>query len=162
VRPSVETISGRVLDELLKQGGATVVDLASSPEYRAGHVPDAWFAVRSRLADAVERLPRGPGPIVLTSPDGVLARFAAADLAAATARPVRLLAGGTVAWRAAGFPLATGDEHLADDPDDVFPSPYHPRRGSREDAFRAYLTWEIDLVRQIGRDGTVAFRRYPQ
>ena len=63
------------------------------------------------------------GTLVLTSRDGVLARLAAPELAAATVRPVRVLAGGTDAWRAAGQPLASGDEHMADAPIDVVISP---------------------------------------
>ncbi len=71
---------------------------------RLGHIPGAHFVLRSRFAEDLPRLP-GSGPITLTSPDGATAAFAADAAAAAGARPVRLLAGGTAAWIAAGLPL---------------------------------------------------------
>ena len=73
--------------------GAVVVDFADSRTYRQGHVPGAWFAVRARLAGA--RLPDAER-YVFTSPDGVLARLAAAEFD----RPVRVLEGGRRRGRA--------------------------------------------------------------
>jgi len=54
-----------------------VVDLAPSIAYEAGHIPGAWFAVRARLPDSLDKVPRRP-ILVLTSPDAALARLAAA------------------------------------------------------------------------------------
>jgi rhodanese-related sulfurtransferase/predicted metal-dependent enzyme (double-stranded beta helix superfamily) len=153
----VSTLSPADLDGMLKEGRAVVVDLANSLDYREGHIPGAWFAVRSRFPDGVARLP-GDGALVLTSPDGVLARVAAADLAAAApARPVHVLDGGTAAWRAAGLPLTAGEENLADTPDDVWYRPYD-RGDGVEAAMQEYLRWELDLVTQIDRDGDARFR----
>jgi hypothetical protein len=70
------------------------------------------------------------------------------------------LRGGTAAWRAAGLPMATGEEHMADAPEDVFHRPYDRAKGV-EQAMRDYLSWEVDLVRQIERDGDAAFRSFP-
>ena len=50
--------------------GAVVVDFADSKTYAEGHIPGAWFAVRSRLSSA--RLPDAER-YVFTSPDGRLA-----------------------------------------------------------------------------------------
>ena len=58
----------------------TVIDLDFSRRYVQGHIPGAWFAIRSRLADAVAKFPAVA--IVLTSPDGRLAALAAAELSA--------------------------------------------------------------------------------
>ena len=110
------------LAALVARGDAVVIDLDSSLVYRERHIPGAWFAIRARLAQALPKVP-GMGTLVLTSRDGVLARLAAPELAAATVRPVRVLAGGTDAWRAAGQPLASGDEHMADAPIDCVVSP---------------------------------------
>ncbi len=96
----------------------------------------------------------------MTSPDGVLAGLAAPDLAAVTGATVKFLRGGTAAWRAARLPLASGDEHMADDTVDVFHRPYDRDKGV-EQAMRDYLSWEVDLVRQIERDGDAGFRRFP-
>ncbi|MEI7609210.1 MAG: hypothetical protein WCJ64_17665 [Rhodospirillaceae bacterium] len=76
-------------------GGADFADLALSPFYRFSQIPGARFAIRSRFAADLPRLPGG-GPPVLTSPDGRLARWA--DAATVTGREVRVLAGGTAAW----------------------------------------------------------------
>ncbi len=94
---------------------------------------------------------------MLTSPDGVIARLAAAELAQATGRPVKVLAGGTAAWRAAGLPVEADKENLASATDDVLLKAFE-RRDKREDAMREYLQWELDLVEQVRRDGTIQFR----
>ena len=156
---AVAAISPAELKVELDSGKAVVVDLDTSLNYRAGHIPGAWFAIRSRFASSAAKLPRAPLYIV-TSPDGVLAGLAAPELAAATGGTVKVLRGGTAAWHAAGLPIAVGEEHMADGRDDVFHRPYDRDKGI-EQAMRDYLSWEVDLVRQIERDGDAAFRRFP-
>ena len=140
----------------LEQGKAVVIDLATSLDYRAGHIPDAWFAIRARLADAIARWP-ATGDLVLTSPDGVLAALAAADLAAMTDREVYALDGGSAAWRAQGGAWVPGAEHLNEPAEDVWYKPYDRSHGI-EDAMQAYLRWELNLPDQIARDGDAKFR----
>lgn len=152
----VASLDGGRLKEMLERGMATVIDFATSLEYRAGHIEGAWWAIRARLEQALPRLPR-EGALVATSPDGVLARFAAADLTQLTTRPVLVLQAGTAGWRAAGFALTSQPELLADKPMDVWYRPYQNRQGT-EDAMRAYLTWELGLLEQIARDGDSRFR----
>lgn len=152
----VASLDAGELREMLARGAATVIDFATSLEYRAGHIEGAWWAIRARLEQALPRLPR-TGALVATSPDGVLARFAAADLAKLTARPVFALRAGTAGWRAAGFSLISQPEQLADEPVDVWYRPYQNRQGT-EDAMRAYLAWELGLLEQIARDGDARFR----
>ncbi|MCM5571006.1 rhodanese-like domain-containing protein [Burkholderiaceae bacterium FT117] len=153
-----ETVSAGELQSLVDAGAAVVVDLASSLRYRAGHVPGAWFAVRARFDEAFAKLP-AQGELVLASDDGEFARLAAADaIAAAPGRKVRVLAGGTRAWAAAGLPLAGGFERLASEPDDVWYSPYdHEDLGK---AMAEYLSWEVGLVEQLAREG-IAFPEFP-
>jgi rhodanese-related sulfurtransferase len=134
-----------------------VVDLALSRQHRQGHVPGAWFAIRVRLPGALEKLP-AEGDLVLTSEDGAIARYAAAELR--TRRPVKVLAGGTAAWQAAGLPLEPGMGALASEPDDVALSA-RERPSDRERYMREYLAWEIDLVNQIVRDTDCRFRLAP-
>ena len=133
---------------------ATVVDLARSPEYRKGHIPGAWFAIRARLAQALAKI-EPSGTLVLTSEDGVLAGLAAAEAPALTALPVRWLKGGTAAWAATGNPLST-EAKLADEPLDAWLKPYE-RAGDPKAAMNEYLSWEIDLLDRIKRDGTTHF-----
>ena len=73
---------------------------------------------------------------------------------------MRVLAGGTAAWKAAGLPLETGMGPLADEPDDVSLSA-RDRPAERERYMREYLAWEIDLVNQIARDTDCRFRLAP-
>ena len=135
-----------------------VVDLALSRNHRAGHIPGAWYAIRARLAEALDKLPAA-GELVLTSEDGAIARYAAAELD--TRRRVKVLAGGTAAWRAAGLPLDTGMGPLASEPDDVALSARDRLPAERERYMREYLAWEVDLVNQIARDSDCRFRLAP-
>jgi rhodanese-related sulfurtransferase len=133
----------------------TVVDLSTSANYRRGHIPGAWFAIRSRLDRAFACI-APQGPVLLTSEDAVLASLAVADAQALTQEPVHWLKGGNAAWREAGLPLAT-DERMADEPVDLWLKPYE-RPNDHEAAMNAYLSWEIDLLDRIERDGTTHFR----
>ncbi|HVI17570.1 MAG TPA: rhodanese-like domain-containing protein, partial [Gaiellales bacterium] len=97
---AVTSIGPAALQEQLAAGGTAVIDLDTSRRYTQGHIPGAWFAIRSRLPEDLDKLPKAE-TIILTSPDGALARLAAAELAGATSPAVMVLAGGTEAWIAA-------------------------------------------------------------
>jgi rhodanese-related sulfurtransferase len=135
----------------LDDGSMQLVDLNYSRDYAQNHIPGAWFGTRGRLAAALKSLPDAK-TIVLTSPDGVLARLAAVEMD----RPVRVLDGGTQAWIAAGLPLEAGTARMADTADDVQLSA-RERGENREDAMRAYLAWEIELVNQMASDDDQRF-----
>lgn len=155
-RVTVDPIDVGELAGLVEGRKTVVVDVATSREYGAGHIPGAWFAVRGRLAGDAARLPPSES-YVITSSDGVIARLAAHELADVTKRGVRVLAGGTNAWRAQGQPLETGPMHLASTPDDVALKAFEQPK-NREAAMRQYLQWEVGLVEQVRRDGTLRFR----
>lgn len=150
------TIDVDGLKRHLDAGTATIVDLEYSKPYKKGHIPGAWFATPGRLGSALAELPT-TGPLVLTSPDGALARLTATRLAKTTSRPIMALAGGTDAWVAAGHSLQAGADRLADTADDVW-LPARERGGDREAAMRAYLAWEIDLVNQMASDDDQRFQ----
>ncbi len=151
--PSIDATG---LRDRLAAGTVAVIDLDPSRRYALGHIPGAWFAIRSRLgATLANRF--ADQAIVLTSGDGALAVLAAAELRAATSPPVMTLAGGTQAWIQAGLPLETGTTRMADQADDVFLSP-RERGQNREDAMREYLTWEINLVNDMAKDDDHRFR----
>ena len=136
--------------------GCVVVDLARSLEFRAGHIPGALWGVRTRLDLLQPRLAQA-GRVVLTSPDGVLARLAVAEVQGLTGAAVQALQGGTAGWIAAGgIPLADRRDPRDEDCVDAYLRPYD-RNSGVEAAMQAYLSWEIDLVHEIERDGTVAF-----
>ena len=149
----VETICA---DTLAAASDATVVDLARSIEFREGHIPGALWGVRTRLEALRDRLAVAR-LVVLTSPDGTLARLAVAEAKALARAPVRVLEGGTAAWVRAAHRL----HHDAGNPPDeacidCALRPYDRASGIAA-AMQAYLSWEIGLVGDIARDGTVAF-----
>jgi rhodanese-related sulfurtransferase len=144
---------------MLAEGDTAVVDVATSREYRNGHVPGSWFAVRSRFAKSIPEVPKSSG-VILTSDDGILARLAATEAAAHLDVPVGVLDGGTLAWKEAGLPVSDGFENLADDTDDVYWRP-HEGVGNEESAMREYLDWESGLVDQVEQDGTARFKCFP-
>ena len=115
-------------------------------------------ALRSRLEKALGAV-EIKGRLVMTSADGIVARFAAAEAGILLSRQVSYLIGGTMAWSADGRSLAAGDERLADKPDDMWLRPYD-RKSGIADAMNAYLAWELDLVDQIEEDGTTDFQLF--
>lgn len=132
-----------------------VLDLATSPVFRKGHVPGAVFILPAELEDNARVA--AAGTVVLTSPDGHAARLAAAHLPSA-AREIRVLEGGTQAWKKAGHPLQQGlsDTQALSAPTDVYKRPYEGTDNARA-AMQAYLDWEFGLVAQLERDGTHGF-----
>ena len=145
------------LAALLARDAATVVDLSPSRDYLKGHIPGAWFAIRSRLLAAMEKIATA-GTLVLTSEDGILAGIAANEAAGVSAVPIRYLAGGNAAWAAAGHPLST-EPHMADEAIDTWLKPYERAKNVRE-AMDEYLKWEVDLLPRVARDGSADFARF--
>ena len=156
---AIEMMSSDDLNTAIKTDSVTVVDLATSLEYKAAHISGAWWAVRSRLANSLSEV-SGDGPLVCTSPDGILAAYAASDIAELTDRPVRVLDGGTTAWQAAGLPVAQGFENMADQNNDIQYKAYD-HNDNIEFHMQEYLSWETGLVEQVERDGTARFKHFP-
>lgn len=142
------------LSELLSRKAATVVDLSLSRDYLARHIPGAWFAIRTRLARAFEKIPVH-GTLVLTSEDGALAKLAVAEAASLVDRPVHFLEGGNAAWQSAGNAMSA-EAQMADDIVDQWRKPYE-RGGDARAAMAEYLAWETDLLPRIERDGSLKF-----
>ena len=153
-----DTITAHDLRRELDAGNATVIDFETSLRYRAGHIPGAWLAIRANLEHNLERIP-GAKLLVLTSPEGIIARLAAPEAAQLTQTPIKVLQGGTKSWLAAGLPLESGMTHLADTTDDVWYRPYD-RTANVEEAMRDYLSWEVNLAQQIARDDDVDFHAF--
>jgi rhodanese-related sulfurtransferase len=153
-------IAPNELHRALAAGEVTVIDFETSLRYRDAHIPGAWLGIRANLAANLQAI--GPARlIVLTSGDGIIARLAAPEAAQLTNVPVKVLKGGTAAWRTAGLPLEPGMTRLADTTEDVWYRPYD-RTAKVEEAMQDYLTWEVNLMKQIARDDDVAFRTFPR
>jgi rhodanese-related sulfurtransferase len=144
--PSVASITPDALAAALTQ--VSVIDLAPSPVFARGHIPGAVFAIRAQFSQLAVS-----GPVVLTSPDGVLACFAAAELAALMPHPVTVLEGGTARWAREGHTLALGSAMVAQD---VYRRPYEGTDNPGS-AMQAYLDWEYGLVAQLARDASHGF-----
>jgi rhodanese-related sulfurtransferase len=153
----VELISAVAASHAIEKG-ATVIDFATSLEYKSGHIPGALWAVRSRLADSLKAI-TGDGQLICTCPDGVLAIYAAADLTELTERSVLLLDGGTASWQASGFALAEGFEKLTTENNDIQYKAYD-YDDNVEEHMNEYLSWEIGLVDLLRVDGTARFRHF--
>ena len=155
-------ISAFELDAVLASGEpVAVLDLATSLEYRAGHIPGAYWAIRARLPEDHIFIPP-VGLIILTSKDGTLAHLAAAEIA--RLRPevlVRVLEGGTDEWERKSLRLESGDTRLLSRADDVWYKPYDAAdKQAVRRRMQDYLTWEVGLMQQIEREGLVRFRRF--
>jgi rhodanese-related sulfurtransferase len=151
---SSSAIECAALDALLSRNAVTVIDLASSRDYLMGHIPGAWFAIRTRLSRALAKISLDE-TLVLTSEDGALARLAAAEAEALVKIPVLVLAGGNAAWRAAGYALSA-EAGMADEAVDQWRKPYE-RSGDTKAAMNEYLAWETDLLPRVERDGSLKF-----
>ncbi len=152
--PQAPTISADTV--AAREHGTAIIDLARSIDFRAGHIQHAIWGVRGRLEAVVPKL-TSARRVVLTSPDGRLARFAYEETKALTKAEVLVLDGGTAAWTAAGHPLVADRANPPDDACIDFYLRAYDRNSGVEEAMNAYLTWEIDLVNEIQRDGTIAF-----
>jgi rhodanese-related sulfurtransferase len=157
--PPVDEIGVATLASwLADDGGATVVlDFASGADYARGHVPGAWFVLRSSLGAALRQIPAGARRYVLTCGSGPLARFASADLRQLTGVPLFVLDGGTAAWSDGGRALESGPTRLASPLIDRYRRPYEGT-DNQAAAMQAYLDWEFGLVAQLARDATHGFR----
>ncbi|MDR0633781.1 MAG: rhodanese-related sulfurtransferase [Azoarcus sp.] len=154
--PDVRRVGPQTLREWLASSEPPVViDLTAHANYRRGHIPGAWYALRAQSREALARLPKA-SRYVLTCLSGLLGYYALAEFAALAEGEVYALDGGTNAWEAAGLPLET-EERLASPPLDRYRRPYEGTDNSAG-AMQAYLDWEFGLVEQLRRDGTHHFR----
>ncbi len=145
VRPDAGSAAIDISELAANGAGLTIVDLARSPAYAAGHIPGAHFVLASRFAADLPRLP-GNGPIVLTSIDGDEALFALADATASTFRTVVLLSGGTRAWIESNRSLESDRHSWVSHPDDVYKRPYEGTDNAAA-AMQAYIDWNCNSSR---------------
>jgi rhodanese-related sulfurtransferase len=112
-------------------GHTAVLDFTTSVNFVKRHIPGAWFVLRSELAQAAARIPTAQR-YVLTCGSGLLARYAATDLARLTGAEMLVLQGGTLAWIEAGLPLEEGETRLASPRTDRYRRPYEGTDNPRE------------------------------
>lgn len=152
-----ESISPAQLAEWLAAGDTQVLDFTTLANYRNSHIPGAAWLLRSTLQQQGKALLPDAGRYVLTCGSSLLASYAVEQIATLTGKPVRVLAGGNAAWRAAGLPTEQGEQRLLSPPIDRYRRPYEGT-DIEPDVMQAYLDWEYGLVAQLDRDGTHGFR----
>lgn len=156
VLPVVHTTPER-LRQWLGQADTVVIDTGSSAAFVKGHIPGAYWLLRSRFDPDLARVPAA-SRVVVTCPDGRLSRHAVAPLRALLPPNTQVLwlSGGTQAWQASGGALDASDAGVVSERIDRYRRPYEGTDNPRE-AMQGYLDWEFGLVAQLGRDATHGF-----
>ena len=146
-----------VSDVLGREDEVTILDLSHSLTFYRGHATGALWTLRSRLAEALERIPEGRPIVAMDDRGGTLAAYAVADLQRMGRGDASVLTGGLDAWRACGGGVATGMEGMLTGMDDCYHLPVDlvddPAQADRD-----YIAWEVTLVEQLERDGLLTFR----
>jgi rhodanese-related sulfurtransferase len=155
-------IKAAELNAQLQTKKATVIDVADSLSYKKEHIPGAWFAIRSRLDEALRKIPQSSN-FVVTGNDQALVALAGRDLAEISGKPVSILEGGNAAWRKANLPVTPGFENLATKTDDIFRQPFlwgqfEPMSPEFKQAANDYFEWELELPGRLERAKETNFK----
>ncbi|PWU05455.1 MAG: thiosulfate sulfurtransferase [Terriglobia bacterium] len=161
-KQTLPAIDAAKLREMLNTNSATVVDAADSSSYAKGHIPGAWFVIRARLGESINRMPLSEN-LVVTGNNATLAALTAQDLARLTGKSVSVLAGGNAAWQKAGLPMKSGMERPGTQVDDIFVQPFlwgqlDPASAEFRKAADDYLAWELQLPAQLERAKETDFK----
>ncbi len=152
---ALATLAPVALAGLLRDGGTSLLDLRPAMSYRAGHIAEAAWSIRPRLA---ETRPGDGGSVVLIAEADGVAALVARDLRDAGIHDIRRLTGGPGDWTAAGFEVVATPDHPSDADciDHLF---FTQRRNQgNAEAARQYLAWEIGLVDRLDAQERGAFR----
>jgi rhodanese-related sulfurtransferase/predicted metal-dependent enzyme (double-stranded beta helix superfamily) len=158
------SVAPAALEAEIARGGIEVIDVGESLGYRKRRIPGAWYAIRSRLGDCLQRFAKD-AKLAFVCADGRLSRYAAQDAIALGYPQATFLDGGMAAWNEAGRPTerpqADGDPKLLTVTEDVWYRPYD-RASGVEEAMQQYLNWEVNLLAQLEREPYVRFDVRPR
>jgi rhodanese-related sulfurtransferase len=142
-RRTVSVIEPRALEGLMREAAPLILDVGTSLDFEAAHLPGAKWISRGWLEGKLPGLYGDRNlPIVVTCSDARQSTFAALAMREMGYTNVRVLSGGVRAWSAAGLLAAQGMDGCLVQPNDVVLSP--SIRGTKEDMQR-YLDWELTL-----------------
>ncbi|MDO8877300.1 MAG: rhodanese-like domain-containing protein [Pseudolabrys sp.] len=144
----VKLIDAHCLRRALDSGNPPVViDVGTSRDFAAGHVPNAHWLPRGWLEDRIEYLAVAGNPCVIASRNQAQALLAAATLRAKGYTDIAVLEGGVDGWQAAGLDMAAGlpSGEIAND---IVEPPY--QQGLK--SMQRYLDWEVRLLSPAGSD----------
>lgn len=156
--PALKAVAPRAAADALRDETAQAIDLRPSMTFRRGHIPQAVWSIRPRIATAVADRAK---VVILIADEPDVAAIAAIDLAEAGCTDIRLLDGGQQAWAAAALPIAATPASPADGDCVDFLFFTHARHDGDADAARQYLAWEIGLIDQLDEQERGAFRISP-
>ena len=157
--PPLATIDAQALSARLARGDVALIDLRPSMQFRAGHIPQARWSIRSRLAaDADAHTGSETRQLVLVADDAALAAWSAASELAGRLPAPLLLEGGMAAWRGAGLPVEATPGLPVDAECIDYLFFVHDRHDGNKEAARRYLAWETGLVAQLDAEERAAFR----
>jgi rhodanese-related sulfurtransferase len=143
--PSLAPIEAREAVAAATERMAHLLDFRSSMEFRAGHLPNARWAIRPQLSGV--RLDQSlpvflAGPPEATDPP-------ARDLAASGVKNIRQVTGDLEVWWKLGLAIAATPDQPSDREAIDFLFFVHDRHDGNMEAARRYLTWETGLVDQM-------------
>lgn len=144
----VKSIDAHGLRRALDSGNPPlVIDVGTSRDFAAGHVPNARWLPRGWLEDRIEHLAVAHGPCVIASRNQAQALLGAATLQAHGYTDIAVLEGGVNGWQAAGLDIAAGlpSGEIAND---IVEPPY--QQGLK--SMQRYLDWEVRLLSPTGSD----------
>ncbi|MFN3209041.1 MAG: rhodanese-like domain-containing protein [Roseovarius sp.] len=154
-----ERLPGLSCGALARLGqSAIVVDLRSSMDYRAAHVPGAIWATRPRAAEVALDARR---PVVLVADDPGVAMLFALELDSDAQANCLYLEGGMEAWAQLGRPVEASPETPSDEAAIDFLFFVHDRHDGNLESSRRYLEWETGLVDQLDACERAAFDIFP-
>ena len=149
--PALPRIS--VADLKAKLDAHSVIDIGPSMSFRKAHIPGSSWSIRSRVAAAAH----GAKSVVLVADDSDTACLAAIDLLEAGVEDVKLLEGGSAAWKAAGYPAEASPDVPSDRECIDYLFFVHDRHAGNREAMKQYLAWETGLIAQLDAEDRKLF-----
>jgi rhodanese-related sulfurtransferase len=143
-----------IAPQALADGKFQVIDLRPAMMFRQGHIAQAKWSIRPRIAAAVN----AQQPIALVAEMPAVAALAAIDLKEAGATDIRLVSGGPDDWRTAGLSISATPNDPADAEAIDFLFFAHARHDGDATAARQYLAWETGLLDQLDAQERGSFR----
>jgi rhodanese-related sulfurtransferase/DNA-binding transcriptional ArsR family regulator len=108
-RDDLEAIPREELLRRAREGSVVVIDVRPPEEYRAGHIRGALSVPLDELEGRVRELPARKEIVAYCRGPYCLMAYQAVETLRAKGRRARRLVEGLPEWRAAGFPVESGD-----------------------------------------------------
>ncbi len=93
--------------QLVNRESAVILDVCTSKEFNAGHIPDAISLPLSDISSAQEKLKKHTDkPLIISCRSGSRAKGAAKKLAKLGFKDIYILSGGNMAWKKENLPMS--------------------------------------------------------